>query len=172
MPGPYSMFYDKILFRRKPRFVWYSSKYMVIYSLQPKIWDECDAFAWNLGLEISLFLVNRYAVLDFWLLPVNILHVDYTCSASSSISLTCSLRCIITAVCIHAIVNWKKTYMFVQNKRLMSFYNKLFLSILPPPLTNHVIFIWCVQTWGQIHWKVFKYITVTFTDQWWQLQSL
>ena len=25
------------------------------------------------------------------------------------------------------------------------------------------------QTWGQIHWKVFIYITVTFTDQWLQL---
>ena len=25
------------------------------------------------------------------------------------------------------------------------------------------------QTWGQILWKVFKYITVTFTDQWLQL---
>ena len=37
---------------------------------------------------------------------------------------------------------------FVQNKFLISFYNKVFLSILtafPTPLTNHAVFIWCVK---------------------------
>ena len=30
----------------------------------------------------------------------------------------------------------------------------------------------CNQTWGQILWKVFKYITITLAYQWLQLQDL
>ena len=47
---------------------------------------------------ILLFLVNKYAVHNFWLVPVNVLHTDFTCSVYCPINLTCSLRCIITII--------------------------------------------------------------------------
>ena len=42
--------------------------------------------------KIPSFLLNIFTVHHFWLLPVNV---------SRSISLTCSLRCIIPVYCIH-----------------------------------------------------------------------
>ena len=40
------------------------------------------------------------------------------------------------------------TYRFLQNKFLISFYNKVFLSIPTtfPPVTNYAVFIWCVKS--------------------------
>ena len=52
--------------------------------------------------KIPLSFVNKYAVHDFWQLPVNVLHTDFTCSKTV---LHVSLRGIITTFCIHAIVN-------------------------------------------------------------------
>ena len=52
------------------------------------------------------------------------------------------------------------------NLKIMPLKNKRFLwmSFVSYEYTNQTICISC-QTWGQIHLKVFKYITITFTDQ-------
>ena len=56
----------------------------------------------NIWVEkIPLFLLNKYVFHDFWKLPVIVLHIDYTCSVSSSISLTWSLRCVMTTYCLY-----------------------------------------------------------------------
>ena len=44
----------------------------------------------------NILLLAKYLVHNFWLLPLNALHRDNTCSVYSSICLTCSPRCIIT----------------------------------------------------------------------------
>ena len=64
--------------------------------------------------NISLILVNRYAVHNFLLLRVNVLHTDYTYSAYSPITLTFSLICIITTCCITCHCKWILNYRFVQ----------------------------------------------------------
>ena len=56
----------------------------------------------NIWVEkIPLFLLNKYVFHDFWKLPVIVLHIDYTCSVSSSISMTWSLRCVMTTYCLY-----------------------------------------------------------------------
>ena len=53
------------------------------------------------GSRIYLIVFfNKYAVPNFWLLNVNVLHKGYPCFVSSVHSLTS-----LTAYCIHAIVN-------------------------------------------------------------------
>ena len=47
--------------------------------------------------------------------PVTVLYTNYTGSVSSSISLTCSLRYIINAYCIHVIANDIKVQVCTKN---------------------------------------------------------
>ena len=89
-----------------------------------KLENESVGFAWNLVLEYFMVLANKYIVHNFWLWPVNILHTDCTCFIYISISLTCSLRCIVTTYCIQDIVNgYYLSYRLKQNKWLMGIYD-------------------------------------------------
>ena len=92
---------------------------------------------------ISFFFVNKYAIHGFWLLTVNVLHIDYTCSVSSSISLTCSLRCIIT---LHTVnmqlqidIKLQVCPKLATNELLKSIVLRILTAL--PTLTNQATFI-------------------------------